>query len=115
MMLSAKKNMLNNLKNTYFVNWDNAATAAVGGVSSSRRLSHILIVVVAVVGIIFCLATATAAIEALAIGIVVITTPCSDFILLPPTLPGLTIKKWMPTEGRRRCFVSVLSLTLVRL
>ena len=107
--MSAKKNMLNNLKNTYFVNLDDAATAAVGDVRSSRR--HILIVVVAVVGIIFFLAAAMAAVEALAVGIVVVTTPCSDFIPLPPTLLGLTIKKWMPSGGRRRCFVSVLSVT----
>ena len=57
-MLSAKKNMLNNLKNTYFINLDIAATAAVGGVRSSRH--HILMVVVAVVGIIFFLAAAIA-------------------------------------------------------
>ena len=112
-MLSAKKNMLNNLKNTYFVNLDDAATVAVGGVRSSRRYS--LIVVVAVVGMIFFFAAATAAVEALAVGIVVVTTPCSDCIPLPPTLPGLTMKKWIPSRGRRRCFVSVLSLTLARL
>ena len=112
-MLSAKKNMLNNLKNTYFVNLDDATTVAVEGVCSSKR--HILIIVVAVVGIIFFLAAATAAVEALAVIIVVITTPCSDIILLPPTLPGLTIKKWMPSGGRHQCFVSVLLLTLVRL
>ena len=105
--------MLNNLKNTYFVNLDDAAAAAVGGASSSRR--HILIVVVAVVGIIFFLAAATAAVEALAVVFVVVSTPCSGVIALPPTLPGLTIKKSMPAGGRRRCFVSVLSLTLARL
>ena len=112
-MLSAKKNMLNNLKNPYFVNLDDAATTAVRGVSSSR--CHILIMVVAVVGIIFFLAAATAAIEALALIFVVIITPCSAVIELPPTLPGLTIKKWMPARGRRLCFVLVLSLTLARL
>ena len=112
-MFSVKKSMLNNLKNTYFINLDDATTAAVGGVSSSRR--HILIGVVAVVGIIFFLAAATAAVEALAVVIVVITTPCSDGIPLPPTLPGLMIKKWMPSGGRRRCFASPLSLTLARL
>ena len=111
-MLSAKKSMLNNLKNTYFVNLNDAATVVVGGVSSSR--CHILIGVMAVVSIIFFLAAATAAVEALAIIIVVITTPCSDGILLPPKLPGLTIKKWMPPGGRRR-FISVFSLTLGRL
>ena len=109
-MLSAKKKMLNNLKNTYFVNMDDAATVAVVGMSSSRR--HILIVVVAVVGIIFFLAAASAAVETLTVFIVVITTPYSDVIALPPMLSGLTIKKWMTAGGRRRCFVSVLSMTL---
>ena len=109
-MLKAKKNMLNNMKNTYFVNLDDAATAAVAGMSSSRR--QILLVVVAVVGIIFFLAAAIAAVEALAVGIIVVTTLCSDVITLPPMLSGLTIKKWMPAGGRRRCFISVLSLTL---
>ena len=83
--------MLNNLKNTYFVNLDDAATAAVGGVRSSRF--HILIGVGAVVGIIFFLAAATAAVMALTVVIVVITTLCSNGIPLPPTGPGLTIKK----------------------
>ena len=90
-MLSAKKNMLNNWRKNYFVNLDDAATAAVGGVSSFRL--HILFVVVAVVGIIFFLAASTAAVEALAVFIVIITTLCSDVIALPPMLPGLTIKK----------------------
>ena len=112
-MLSAKKNMLNNLKYTYFVNLDDAATVVVRGMSSFRR--HILIVVVSVVGIIFFLAAASAAVEALAVFIVVIITPCSDVIALPPMLQGLIINNWIPTGGLRRCYVSVLSLILARL
>ena len=111
-MLSAKKNMLNNLKNTCLVNKDDDGTPVVRGLSSFRR--HILIIVVAVVGIIFFLAAATADVQALTVVIVIVTTPCSNVIPLPPMLPRLTIKKWMPSGGRRQCFVSVLPLTLVR-
>ena len=87
--------MLNNLKNTYFISLNNAATVAFVGVSRSKHYILIILVARVVVGIIFFLAATTATLEALALVIIVVTTHCSDVIPLPPTLPGLqvTIKK----------------------
>ena len=73
----------------------------------SRR--HPIIVVVTVIDIVFVLA-ATAVVETLVV--VVVVVPGSDVIPLPPPAPGLTIEKWMSSEGWRRGFVTALSLIL---
>ena len=73
----------------------------------SRR--HPIIVVVTVIAIVFVLAAAVV-VETLLVVFVVV--PGSDFIPLPPPVPGLTIEKWMSTGGWRQGFVSALSLML---
>ena len=85
---------------------NNVSTTVILSVNLSRW--HSIIVVVTVIDIVFVWAAA-AVVEPL---LVVVVVPGSDVIPLPAPIPGLTIEKWMSTEGWGRGLVSALSLIL---